>query len=194
MPSGGGMRYPYIQRAARPEIPRTPEKGDIDHSRRKIMAIQPVPLTREGMAKLSAELEYLQTVKRQEVAEHIHEEWESDAARDNVPSYDYAKSEQAMLEGRIQELDHLLRHAQIINEDGRRPTDRVALGATVSLESAGGGQRSFTIVGSAEANPSAGRISNTSPVGSALLGKRVGESVEVKVPAGVQRFTVTSIE
>ena len=158
------------------------------------MTAQPVPLTREGLAKLSAELEYLQTVKRQEVAEQIHDEWESDAARDNVPSYDYAKSEQAMLEGRIIELDYLIRNAQLIDEDGARQTDHAQLGSIVSLKSADGSKRRFTIVGSAEANPSNGRISNTSPVGSALLGKRVGEQVEVKVPAGIQHFTITSIE
>lgn len=158
------------------------------------MAIQPVPLTREGLVKLTAELEYLQTVKRQEVAQQIRDEWEGDAARDNVPAYDYAKSEQAMLEGRIIELEYLINHAQIIGEDGQHQTDNAQLGNTVSLASTDGSQRTFTIVGSAEANPTAGRISNTSPVGSALLGKRVGESVEVKVPAGVQHFTITSIE
>ena len=158
------------------------------------MATQPVPLTREGLAKLSAELEYLQTVKRQEVAAQIHDEWESDAARDNVPSYDYAKSEQAMLEGRIVELEYLIRNAQIIDEESARQTDHAQLGSIVSLKSEDGSRRSFTIVGSAEANPTEGRISNSSPVGSAILGKRVGEKVEVKVPAGLQHFTITSIE
>lgn len=168
-------------------------KGDVYITRRCIMAVQPVPLTREGLAKLTSELEYLQTVKRQEVAEHIHEARESDSARENEPSYDYAKNEQAMLEGRILELEHLIRNAQIIDEDGVHQTDFAQLGSTVTLTAEDGKSRTYTIVGSAEASPSEGRISNTSPVGSALLGKRVGDQIEVKVPAGIQHFTIASI-
>jgi len=155
------------------------------------MAREPVPLTPEGLARLSAELEYLRTVKRPEIAERIHEAWENDAARDNVPSYDYAKNDQAMVEGRILELEYLIRNAQII--DSVVQTEVAQLGSTVSLESADGTKRTFTIVGSAEAKPTAGRISNESPVGRALIGKRVGDNVEVLVPAGIQRFKVTSI-
>src|ERR1700693_554554 len=107
------------------------------------MASEPVPLTPAGLARLTAELEYLRTVKRHEIAERIHEAWENDAARDNVPSYDYAKNDQAMVEGRILELEYM--------------------------------------------------ISNESPVGRALIGKQVGDNVEVMVPAGVQRFKITSI-
>jgi transcription elongation factor GreA len=158
------------------------------------MAVEPVPLTRAGFEKLLSELEYLRTVKRQEVAERIHDAWENDAARDNVPSYDYAKNEQAMVEGRILELEHMIRHAQIIDEDGARQSDSVRLGSTVVLEAADGARRTFTLVGSAEANPSEGRISNESPVGRALMGKRVGETVEVMVPAGIQHYTVSSIQ
>ena len=157
------------------------------------MAAEPVPLTRAGFDKLLTELEYLRTVKRQEIAERIHDAWENDAARDNVPSYDYAKNEQAMVEGRILELEHMIRDAQIIDEDGARRSDSVRLGSTVVLEASDGGKRTFTLVGSAEASPSEGRISNESPVGRALLGKRVGETVDVMVPAGVQHFTVSSI-
>lgn len=155
------------------------------------MAGEPVPLTPEGLAKLSAELEYLRTVKRPEIAERIHEAWENDAARDNVPSYDYAKNDQAMIEGRILELEYLIRNAQII--DTVSQTDVAQLGSTVSLEAADGINRRFTIVGSAEAKPAEGRISNESPVGHALIGKRVGDNVEVMVPSGIQRFKITSI-
>jgi transcription elongation factor GreA len=155
------------------------------------MAGEPVPLTPEGLAKLNEELEYLRNVKRPEIAERIHEAWENDAARDNVPSYDYAKNDQAMVEGRILELEYLIRNAQII--DSGAQTDVAQLGSTVSLESSDGNKRTFTIVGSAEAKPAEGRISNESPVGRALIGKRVGDKVEVMVPAGVQRFKVTSI-
>jgi transcription elongation factor GreA len=155
------------------------------------MAGEPVPLTPEGLARLNEELEYLRNVKRPEIAERIHEAWENDAARDNVPSYDYAKNDQAMVEGRILELEYLIRNAQII--DSVAQTDVAQLGSTVSLESSDGNKRTFTIVGSAEAKPAEGRISNESPVGRALIGKRVGENVEVMVPAGVQRFKVTSI-
>jgi transcription elongation factor GreA len=155
------------------------------------MAAEPVPLTKDGLARLTAELEYLRTVKRREIAERIHEAWENDAARDNVPSYDYAKNDQAMIEGRILELEALLRNAQII--DTAPQTDIAQLGSTVSLESADGIKRKFTIVGSAEAKPSEGRISNESPVGRALIGKKVGDTVEVMVPAGIQRFKISSI-
>lgn len=155
------------------------------------MASEPVPLTPEGLARLTAELEYLRNVKRPEIAERIHEAWENDAARDNVPSYDYAKNDQAMVEGRILELEYLIRNAQII--EGARQTERAQLGSTVSLESADGTHRTFTIVGSAEAKPAEGRISNESPVGRALIGKKVGDSVEVMVPAGIQRFKIASI-
>src|ERR1700693_5806091 len=122
------------------------------------MASEPVPLTPAGLARLTAELEYLRTVKRPEIAQRIHEAWENDAARDNVPSYDYAKNDQAMIEGRILELETLLRNAQII--DTAPQTDDAQLGSTVSLESADGTRRKFTIVGSTEAKPSEGRISN----------------------------------
>jgi transcription elongation factor GreA len=155
------------------------------------MAGEPVPLTPQGLARLTAELEYLRTVKRPEIAERIHDAWENDAARDNVPSYDYAKNDQAMVEGRILELEHLIRNAQII--ESVHQTDRAQLGSTVALESADGSRRTFTIVGSAEAKPAAGRISNESPVGRALIGKHVGDSVEVMVPSGIQRFTIASI-
>jgi transcription elongation factor GreA len=155
------------------------------------MAGEPVPLTPEGLARLTAELEYLRNVKRPEIAERIHEAWENDAARDNVPSYDYAKNDQAMVEGRILELEYLIQNAQII--DSVSQTDVAQLGSTVSLEAVDGTKRTFTIVGSAEAKPAEGRISNESPVGRALIGKRVGDKVEVMVPAGIQRFKVTSI-
>jgi transcription elongation factor GreA len=155
------------------------------------MAAEPVPITREGLARLTEELEYLRTVKRREIAERIHEAWENDAARDNVPSYDYAKNDQAMVEGRILELETIIRNAQIIETSAR--SDMATLGSTVSLEAADGTTRKFTIVGSAEAKPSEGRISNESPVGRALIGKKVGDTVEVMVPAGIQRFKVTHI-
>lgn len=155
------------------------------------MAGEPVPLTPEGLTRLTAELEYLRTVKRPEIAERIHDAWENDAARDNVPSYDYAKNDQAMVEGRILELEYLIRNAQIII--GAPAGDQAQLGSTVGLESADGTKRTFTIVGSAEAKPSEGRISNESPVGRAVIGKKVGDTIEVMVPAGVQRFKVTSI-
>lgn len=157
------------------------------------MAAEPVPLTRAGFEKLASELEFLRTVKRQEIAERMHEAWENDAARDNVPSYDYAKNEQAMVEGRILELEHMIRYAQIIDEDGAHHSDHAQLGSTVVVESADGKKSTFTIVGSAEAKPAEGRISNESPVGRALIGKRVGAKIEVMVPAGVQRFKIKSI-
>lgn len=152
-----------------------------------------IPLTREGQERLGAELEYLRTVKRQEIAEWMADAREDDNARDNVPTYDYAKNDQAMVEGRIQELEYILRNAELIDEERAHRSDTAQLGSTVSLQDKNGNSHTFTIVGRAEVSPSQGRISNESPVGSALLGKRVGDSVEVQVPAGMQHFTITAI-
>ena len=156
------------------------------------MVEKTVPLTKEGLAKLEQELEHLRTVKRQEVADRIHQAKELASTQNNA-EYDDAKNEQAFVEGRILTLEHLIQNAAIIDEQEAHNTSVVRLGSNVTVVGEKGKKEHYTIVGSAEAKPSEGRISNESPVGRALLGKRVGAEVLVNVPAGVLRFTVTEI-
>jgi transcription elongation factor GreA len=154
------------------------------------MVSKPVPLTREGLAKLERELEYLRTVRRQEVTDRIHQAKELASTQNNA-EYDDAKNEQAFVEGRILTLEKMIQNAVIIEE---HHSSRVELGSKVSVVAAGSKEEHYTIVGSAEASPKDGRISNESPVGRALLGKSVGEEVQVQVPAGVLRLTITAID
>jgi transcription elongation factor GreA len=154
------------------------------------MVEKSVPLTREGLAKLEGELEYLRTVRRQEVAGRIHQAKELASTQNNA-EYDDAKNEQAFVEGRILTLEKMIQNAVIIQE---HHSTRVELGAKVSVVNADGKEGHYHIVGSAEASPKDGRISNESPVGRALMGKSVGEEVQVQVPAGILRLTITAID
>jgi transcription elongation factor GreA len=155
------------------------------------MAEEGIFLTLEGRRKLEEELEYLRTVRRAEVAERIHSAKEEGDIMENA-AYDYAKEEQAFVEGRIQALETTLRKAIII-EGGS--TDEVGLGARVVVMERGGDMlETYQIVGSVEADPANGRISNESPMGKALLGHRVGDEVAVSTPGGILRFRVVSIE
>jgi transcription elongation factor GreA len=156
------------------------------------MANSAVYLTPEGLKKLEEELEHLRTVKRQEVAQRLHEAMEDGELIENA-EYEAAKNEQAFVEGRILELEHMLAQAQVI-EPGKSK-DVVRIGATVVVQEDGnGGSETYTIVGVAEANPREGLISNESPLGLSLLDHKVGDIVEVKAPAGVLRFRVVKIK
>ncbi len=148
-------------------------------------------LTREGFAKLQEELDFLRTVRRREVAEHIRVAKEGGDITDNA-GYEAAKSEQAFLEGRIMTLEAMLQNAVFIEEDG--PTDIVKLGCRVTVVEESGEPETFRVVGSAEADPTHGRISNESPLGRALLGHRVGEEVNIQTPDGSSRFRIVRIE
>jgi transcription elongation factor GreA len=154
------------------------------------MVEKPVPLTREGLSKLQQELEHLRTVRRQEVADRIHQAKELASTQNNA-EYDDAKNEQAFVEGRIRTLEQMIQNAVIIEE---HHATRVELGCKVRVVTTDGKEEHYTIVGSAEASPRDGRISNESPVGRALLGKPVGAEVKVKAPAGVLRLTITGID
>lgn len=156
------------------------------------MADQPVLLTQDGLTKLEQELEYLKGVRRPQVAERIRESKELASTQNNA-EYDDAKNEQAFVEGRILTLEKLIQDATIIDEKEAHHTNQVKIGSTVSVEGAEGKAQKFTIVGALEADPKEGRISNESPVGQALLGKRVGDEVQVSAPKGVMRFTVIKI-
>jgi len=150
---------------------------------------KPTYLSREGLDKLRAELDEMVNVRRAEVATRIHDAKEHGDLTENA-EYEDAKNEQAFVEGRIQTLEVLIKNATII--DDKHSTDHVQVGSTVSVEGPDG-KESFTIVGSTEASPRDGRISNESPVGRALLGRRKGDKVVVRVPAGDFDYTIVGI-
>jgi len=149
-------------------------------------------LTRQGLKKLEDELEHLKKVKRKEVAERIKLSKEFGDLSENA-EYEDAKNEQAFVEGRILQLELMLRNARVIdNHDA--PADRVIVGSKVKLKDLASGEEiAYMIVGSAEADPDHDKISNESPVGKALLGKRKGETFEVTVPVGKLRYSVLQI-
>lgn len=153
---------------------------------------KPTILTPEGLRRLEEELEHLKAVKRKEVAERIKASKAFGDISDNA-EYEDAKNEQAFIEGRILQLDAMLRTAQVIdNHDA--PADTITVGATVRIRDLASGEEiAYTIVGSAEADPDRDRISNESPVGRALLGRRAGDVVEVLVPAGKMKYSVLKI-
>lgn len=156
------------------------------------MGEKEVILSLEGLKRLEQELEHLKSVKRREVADRIKQAREFGDIGENS-EYDDAKNEQAFIEGRIITLEKLLRNAKLIDEATTDPT-MVALGLSVQLrEVESGDVLEYTIVGSTEANPSANRISNESPVGKAIIGQRVGAVVEVQVPAGVFHYEILGI-
>jgi transcription elongation factor GreA len=156
------------------------------------MAEKAVPMTKDGIQRLEKELEHLRNVRRPEVAERIHAAKELASAQNNA-EYEEAKNEQAFVEGRIMTLQHLLQNATIIDEEAAHHASLVQIGSTVHVQDADGKAIEYTIVGAAEARPTGGLISNESPVGMALLGKRVGDEVQISVPKGVLRLTVTGI-
>lgn len=147
-------------------------------------------LTPEGLAKLEEELQYLRTVRRQEVAEKIQKAKELRSTVSS-PEYEDAKNEQGFVEGRILELERIIKNAVIIHPAA---ADLVQLGSKVTVRHQDGSEEHYTIVGSIEVNPGKGKISNESPVGKALLDKRVGDEVKVTVPAGVLKLTITEIK
>ena len=152
-------------------------------------ANKPEYLSAEGLAKLKAELDDLTNVKRPEIAQRIHDAKEYGDVTENA-EYEDAKNEQAFVEGRIQALTAIIKNAVIIEENHSRTF--VQIGSTVELEG-DNGKESYTIVGSAEASPGQGRISNESPVGRALLGRKKGDKVKVSVPAGDQVYEILTI-
>ena len=152
---------------------------------------QPTFLSREALRKMQAELEYLRTVRRQDVAASIQQCRERGGTVGNA-EYEESKNELAFTEGRILTLDNLINNAVIIDEN-RGSGDIVDVGATVTVKDLDGKTFKYTITGSAEADPSQGKISNVSPIGKALLGKRVGEISEVNIPSGKIRLKILAI-
>jgi transcription elongation factor GreA len=147
-------------------------------------------LTEDGRQDAMAKLEFLRTVKRAEVAQYLHDAKESGDVIDNA-AYEDAKNEQARLESYILKLEQMLAAAKPINKVS---SDEISLGSVVQLRAADGREFRYTLVGAYEAKPSAGLISNESPVGKALLGHKVGDLVIVSTPGGIKEFTVLRIE
>ncbi len=152
-------------------------------------ADKPVYVSAEGLKKLESELEELRTSKRAEVAERIHNAMEFGDFSENS-ELEQAKNDQAFLEGRIQSLEQMLKKAIVIDQNGHH--ERVELGSTVIVETEGE-ETAYRIVGSAEAAPGEGRISNESPVGKALMGHRAGEAVKLSVPAGTVEMKILGV-
>jgi transcription elongation factor GreA len=147
-------------------------------------------ISKDGLDKLRAELEEILSVRRPEIAQRIHDAKEHGDLSENA-EYEDAKNEQAFVEGRIQTLEAMIKNAAIIDE--HTSTDHVQIGSTVKVKGEDGAE-TFMIVGSAEARPADGRISNESPVGRALLGRKKGDKVVVKVPAGDFAYTIVEIK
>ncbi|MCL5055815.1 MAG: transcription elongation factor GreA [Firmicutes bacterium] len=149
-------------------------------------------LTTEGLKKLEEKLEYYKTFHRKEVADRIRQAKEFGDISENA-EYEDAKMEQAFVEAEIINLERMIRKAKLIDESEIH-TDIVSVGSTVKLKHADSNEsESYTIVGSAESDPSNHRISNESPVGKALLGKHKGEQVEAKTPAGKIKYKILEI-
>jgi transcription elongation factor GreA len=150
-------------------------------------------ITKEGLQKIKEELEILKTDKRAEVAARLEVAISHGDLSENA-DYDYAKQEQAFVEGRIKDLEYSLRRVEIIDHDGRN--DKVRIGSTVTVVEKGYEDEAETyyIVGAHEADPSNGRISNESPIGHALLGAKKGQTIRVNAPAGEIHLKVTSIQ
>jgi transcription elongation factor GreA len=149
---------------------------------------KPVYLTAEGLNKLKAELNRLITVERPRVAARIHDAKLDGDITENA-EYEDAKQEQSFLEGRIATLEAQLKNAEVIAKGNG---DRVSIGSKVVIKGSDG-EETFTIVGSAEAAPREGRISNESPVGAALMGHRKGEKITVQAPSGPIEYTLLKI-
>lgn len=155
-----------------------------------------VILTEEGLALLESELEELKSVKRKEIAEKIKVALSFGDLSENS-EYDEAKNDQAMIEARIADIEAMLKNAKVIDES-ELDTDSVGVGSKIEVRvtvNATGetSEKEYRIVGSNEANPRAGRISDESAIGKALLDHAVGDKVEVEVPAGVMTYEVLSI-
>ena len=148
-------------------------------------------LTSDGLKRLKQELEHLRTVRRREMAESLKKALELGRTADNA-EYEDAKQEQARVEGRIIDLGNLLHSAVLISHTVSSET--VQMGSSVVVKDRQGREVRYTIVGSTEADPLHGRISNESPVGRALLGQRKGEEAEAKTPAGLVKYTILAVE
>jgi len=149
-------------------------------------------LTKEGEQRLREELEQLEGPARQDLARRLRDAIQMGDLSENA-DYIAAKEEQGFLEGRIQELKYILGNVTTIEDNGQGH-DSVEVGATVTIQESDNPTEVYYVVGSKEADPSNGRISNESPIGKALMGKSVGDLVDVETPGGVIQFKIVNIE
>jgi transcription elongation factor GreA len=154
------------------------------------MGQKKIHVTKQGLARLESELKQLSAVQRPEVAEKIKRAREMGGTENNA-EYDDAKNEQSFVEGRILILENIIRNAVVI--EAPAVPGLVELGDNVLIQNQDGKIEQFTIVGSTEANPVEGKISDESPVGLALLGKKTGDKVEVKTPAGLLKLLIMEV-
>lgn len=163
-----------------------------DEKGRPFLPEKEVVLTAEGLARLEKELQHLKTVRRREVAERIKQALEFGDISENS-EYDDAKNEQAFVEGRIITLEKMLRNSRVVDEEAV-DASIITIGSKVTVKDLNtGDSMSFMIVSSAESDPSENRISNESPVGRALIGKQVGDVVDIDVPAGTLSYEVLKV-
>jgi transcription elongation factor GreA len=153
------------------------------------MAQKEIRITKEGKAKLESELEHLTSIRRPEVAEKIKRAREMGGTENNA-EYDEAKNDQAFVEGKILMLENILWNATVVDSASSGVID---LGSKVLIQNQDGKIEQYSIVGSAEANPVEGKISDESPVGQALMGKKPGDETEVQTPAGILKLLVLEI-
>jgi len=149
-----------------------------------------VILTKEGLQKLKAELQELVEVQRPQIAQRIKDARDMGDISENS-EYDAAKEKQAFIEGKITELEEVIKNAKVAESNGSKQAVDIGAKVTVHIE---GGEEQFYIVGAREANPLERKISNESPLGSALLGKKVGEKIEVEAPVGKLTYKILKIE
>ncbi len=154
------------------------------------MAQKKFLITKEGLAKLERELQHLLTVRRVEVAQKIKRAREIGGTENNA-EYEDAKNEQSFVEGRILMLENIIKNAMVIESPAVPGV--VELGDKVLVQNQDGKIEQYTIVGSTEANPLEGKISNESPVGKALLGKKIGDQVDVQTPGGVLKLLIMDV-
>ncbi len=147
-------------------------------------------ITQQGLNDLKAELEQLKTTKRREIASRIQAAKELGDLSENA-EYQEAKEEQGFIEGKIAELEFVIKNAQVIR---KHHSGTVEVGSTVHVKNPSGAQQTFSITGSQEADPVNGKISNESPMGKAFISHKAGEVVEVKSPRGVMEFKIVSID
>lgn len=156
------------------------------------MAAKQTVITDEGLKKLEQELEFLKTVKRKEVAEKIKVALSFGDLSENS-EYDEAKNDQAILEGRIAEIENQLKNVRVLDES-ELTTEKIHIGSKVEIKDLEDGEVSeYRIVGSTESDPVNGLISDESPVGKGLLEHKVGDVVEIEIPAGVVKYEVLTI-
>ncbi|HLT21418.1 MAG TPA: transcription elongation factor GreA [Thermomicrobiales bacterium] len=152
------------------------------------MSDEKIPITEEGLERLKAELEHLTTIRRPAIIKAIAAAREEGDLRENA-GYDAARHDQAMNERRIMEIEDRIRRAVVIDQSG---ATSVQVGTMVTID-IDGEEETYTIVGAVEARPAEGRISNESPIGKALLGRKVGDVVDIRTPTTVLKAKVVSI-